>query len=620
MRSKVFRLFLLIVLVTVVTVSSSTLGAAEKLYFPGESNWDTISPQELGWNMNAIKEMEGFLKEHSSKSFLILKDGKIVVEKYWAKENADYKQRVYSVGKSLTAFLVGLAQEKGKLEISQSVSDFIPGWTKENLENEKKIKIQHLLSMNSGLDNRLKFEAEPGEKWRYNTKAYHNLHDLLEAATGYKVDQVAKKVLYKPLGMKNTKFLKHTFEMNARDMARFGLMVLAGGNWNGREIMEDKDFFYDMVNTSQQDNPSYGYLWWLNGKDSFIAGHPPKKGEGSLVPAAPADMFCALGKNDQKIFIVPSQNLVVIRQGDSAENDKEDAVTTFTNEIWQHLNKVIGTGNVSNNADPGISQPAYKDNSGFRYFDQELTIPAWANPDIKIFLAQNGKEVTDQSLHQGVDYIIKTRVYNFGNETAENVKVQTYFSRFALLGNFKEFGNPVVVEKINPGEFVDVEIPAKSKIKGHASLQIRVSSPGDKDKTNNCGRRSLWVIRAAPGKTFKRRLNIANLVFDGDEVKYVDSVKLKTKVTLYPASFNTAQNQSLVRVRLNPETINFDQNNKVQVKKSLIKINLDKKLPVGGNVRVKILPESGGQFLNRDGCTFHFHVFRRKNFTTDGGM
>jgi hypothetical protein len=62
---------------------------------------------------------------------------------------------------------------------------------------------------------------------------------------------------------------------------------------------------------------------------------------GSLMPNAPADMYAALGKNDQKIYVVPSQNIVVIRMGDSAGN-VQLAVSSFDNELWGKLKTVIG--------------------------------------------------------------------------------------------------------------------------------------------------------------------------------------------------------------------------------------------------------------------------------------
>ena len=123
---------------------------------------------------------------------------------------------------------------------------------------------------------------------------------------------------------------------NARSMARFGLLMLNKGKWNNADILTDSDYFNQQINTSQNFNPSYGYLTWLNGKKSYMLPQLQLSLNGPLIPAAPADTYAALGKNDQKIYVVPSQNLVVIRMGESAGNSHL-ALSSFDNELWSKL-------------------------------------------------------------------------------------------------------------------------------------------------------------------------------------------------------------------------------------------------------------------------------------------
>ena len=101
----------------------------------------------------------------------------------------------------------------------------------------------------------------------------------------------------------------------------------------------NENYFNEMTTTSQDLNHSYGYLWWLNGKDSFI-GTDTQPHAGSIVPNAPSDMIAALGANDQKIYVVDSKKLVVIRCGNSAGN-AEFANSSFDNELWEKINAVI---------------------------------------------------------------------------------------------------------------------------------------------------------------------------------------------------------------------------------------------------------------------------------------
>jgi CubicO group peptidase (beta-lactamase class C family) len=122
-------------------------------------------------------------------------------------------------------------------------------------------------------------------------------------------------------------------------MARFGLLILSKGNWDEKVVISDKQYISDMTNTSQSINPSYGYLWWLNGKSQLMIPTLQTKFSLPLSANAPADMFAAIGKFGQLINIVPSQNLIVIRIGESTESGAIGL--EIQDEIWEKLNKVI---------------------------------------------------------------------------------------------------------------------------------------------------------------------------------------------------------------------------------------------------------------------------------------
>ena len=91
--------------------------------------------------------------------------------------------------------------------------------------------------------------------------------------------------------------------------------------WNTDSLLKDQNYFESMVNPSQQINKSYGYLWWLNGKSSFMLPTLQLVIPGPLSPEAPKDMFAGIGKNGQLICIVPSLGLVVLRMGESTGKD-----------------------------------------------------------------------------------------------------------------------------------------------------------------------------------------------------------------------------------------------------------------------------------------------------------
>ena len=94
-----------------------------------------------------------------------------------------------------------------------------------------------------------------------------------------------------------------------------------------------------MINTSQGLNQSYGYLWWLNGKNSFMVPTSQIVIPGFMCPNAPADMYAALGKNGQVINISPSKQLVWIRMGDAPNAGSVPILMNDT--IWQKLNAIM---------------------------------------------------------------------------------------------------------------------------------------------------------------------------------------------------------------------------------------------------------------------------------------
>ena len=131
----------------------------------------------------------------------------------------------------------------------------------------------------------------------------------------------------------------NVYYSTSRSMARFGLMIFAKGKWNDETIISEK-FLNEATQTSQNINEAYGYLWWLNGRSSYHLPQTQITFPGKLIPSAPNDMYCALGKNDQKIYIVPSKKLVIIRMGESADASNF-GLSDFDDVLWQKIDLVI---------------------------------------------------------------------------------------------------------------------------------------------------------------------------------------------------------------------------------------------------------------------------------------
>ncbi|GAB4396263.1 MAG: serine hydrolase [Microscillaceae bacterium] len=335
----------------------------DQLYFPpiGTDDWESITPQSLNWEMNQLDALLEYLQANKTRAFLILKEGKIVVEQYWGNNISntqafDRNALWYwaSAGKTLTAFLVGIAQQEGLLNIQDKSSDYLgQHWTSMGLEKENLITVWHQLTMTTGLDYTvpnldctlpecLQYQQDAGSQWYYHNGPYTLLDAVISQASGIPFNQFSDEKVENKIGMSGT-WIKSDFNnvywSTARDAARFGLLVLNKGKWGNEAILQDQAYFEAMTQPSQNLNPSYGYLWWLNGSNAIIYPGFDTPFSFSFSPDAPTDLITAAGKNGQFIDIVPSQNLVIIRMGEAPEGSL--VPIPFHNDIWKKIKTMI---------------------------------------------------------------------------------------------------------------------------------------------------------------------------------------------------------------------------------------------------------------------------------------
>ncbi|MBW7867496.1 MAG: serine hydrolase [Brumimicrobium sp.] len=379
---------------------------AQSLYFPPTTGntWDTISPQTLGYCQSKIDSLYDFLESENTKAFILLKDGKIVLEKYFGTHTQTTPWQWASAGKTITAFMVGIAQQDGLLSISDTTSTYLgQGWTDCTPTQEEKITIKHQLSMTSGLDDGvpdhfctldtcLIYKADAGTRWAYHNGPYTLLDEVIENATGQTLNSYTTQKLKNPTGMTGT-FVSvgynNVFFSNARSMARFGLLILNNGNWNGNQIMTDNAYFNQMVTTSQNLNKSYGYLWWLNGKQSYMVPGLQVVIPGTLIPNAPSDMISAMGKGGQFLNVVPSENLVWIRMGEEPNNSLVPFL--LNDDIWEYVNDLQC-------ASTGIDNEVYQNNF----------VQLFPNPSNEMVSLKSDKEISKVRIYDVRGQLVKT--------------------------------------------------------------------------------------------------------------------------------------------------------------------------------------------------------------------
>ena len=356
-----------------------------RLYFPpAKGEWEKVDPARSGWDRAKLESALELAGQRKSSAVVILYRGRLLAERYWElpAKPTDEKGRlnryfhmshgkgsggriiedVASAQKSVVSLLVGIAQHKGLLKISDQVDKHLgEGWSKATREQEAKITLRDLITMSSGLRDNLEYEAPPGRKWKYNTSAYSRSLQVVAKASGMTPNELTKKWLTAPLGMVDSRWIERAwirrrptantlgFATTARDLARVGLMTLAGGTWEGRVIVADKRYLGDSVKPSQKMNPAYGYLWWLNSSARGVASNGERRTR-ILVPTAPPDLFAAQGALGRRLWVVPSLGIVATRLGD---DPRASGSGDFDRLFWKAIIEAAPPAQKSPKKSPG---------------------------------------------------------------------------------------------------------------------------------------------------------------------------------------------------------------------------------------------------------------------------
>lgn len=281
-----------------------------------------------------------YSKANDGLAVLIFEDEKLVFEEYQNGHRQDKAHHIYSGTKSFAPIVALLAQEEGLLDLEESVADTITEWRGD--ESREQIRIRHLLDFTSGLeinDRKMhamrtrdkyacaiecKSQSPAGKRFRYGSShlmvfgevlnrklraAEHDAKDFVDYLRRRVLDPIGCKVGYWIRDGKKNPALPYGAFLTARNWAKFGQLILRGGRHGEGRIIPKKLLEQCFVGTKA--NPIYGLNFWLIGKRLH-----------RYEDRIPVDTVSAAGMYNQKLYVVPSKNLVIVRFGKTGIRSK----------------------------------------------------------------------------------------------------------------------------------------------------------------------------------------------------------------------------------------------------------------------------------------------------------
>ncbi|MEW6431129.1 MAG: serine hydrolase [Myxococcota bacterium] len=335
---------------------------------PSRPSWPTdgwpVKPVDATAKKNELERLESFaftlLEPDSARKgirtdgLVIIKNGAIIYERYGRGFTETNKHISWSVAKSVSSALIGVAVKQGALRLDDSICEYLRGYSgqavcgitvkhaltfatglawQEEYE-DKGYQVSSVISMLFGVGHRDQLRhilthrqaTRPGEQWLYSTGDAELASAVAKGALERKVGKGAFwKLLFDKLGMKatleedvlGTPLGGSMVYATPRDFAKFGWLFINDGCWDGERLLPEgwvKDSTtiseaFEKYATADEKTPS-GYAWWLN---------QPAHGNPKPWPDAPDDTYAALGHWGQRIIVIPSEDIVIVRTGDDRE-------------------------------------------------------------------------------------------------------------------------------------------------------------------------------------------------------------------------------------------------------------------------------------------------------------
>ncbi|MDR3633058.1 MAG: serine hydrolase [Isosphaeraceae bacterium] len=306
-------------------------------------------PDEMGMRADGLEEAAKLADAKNASALLVVRGGSVVLERHWRGHRPGDPTNSASMAKTVTSLLVGIAVGEGAIpSIDVPAATWIAAWRG---DARRKITLRHLLQMHSGLQPMGAYDepfsdasylafgtdmrsvvdhippvAEPGAKFDYNNVNYQALGFVLEAATGRRYAAYLSEKLWKPLGASEASVWLDCKGGSAHasgflfsepeNWAKIGLMLLHGGEWNGRQIVP-REYVKELLRPSPTE-PVYALGIWLANNE-----HQAKEQEQ---PFEAPGVFYLDGHAKQRVYVVPDKDLVIVRVGENVRGWDEAAL------------------------------------------------------------------------------------------------------------------------------------------------------------------------------------------------------------------------------------------------------------------------------------------------------
>ena len=303
-------------------------GSAPVTAFPG-ATWQRLSEDEaeaLGWSLEALARAREFSATLETEAVMIVSGGRVLDE--WGA--VDRKFNVHSIRKSLLSALCGLQVAEKRLNLDATLAELGIEDRSPLTEMEKRATVRQLLQARSGVYHPALYETagmkarrparhshEPGTFWYYNNWDFNALGTIFEKAAGTGIYEDFARRIAAPVGMQDYEpsdgtyvtgadsiHRAYPFRLTARDLARFGLLYLRGGQWNGVQVLP-ADWVRESLQSASEAGASggYSYLWWTCRTGLHLPG-----------VTLPADSYSARGAGGHYLLVLPSLDTLIVHR------------------------------------------------------------------------------------------------------------------------------------------------------------------------------------------------------------------------------------------------------------------------------------------------------------------